>query len=395
MTDPPYRVVILHREGVPQELETVFAEASAAPPLLLLARGLASSPVWRNSSPGILVARLEPTPILAAIGHFDDADEVRLSALNHQLRTVLQRTVYLDHSRVEVACEALAERLLGRFGRDRIAGMQFVGVPRGGLIVLGMLSYALGLKRHQVVTGAQGVDVSGTLVVVDDCALSGLRIHQFLETRSDSDVVIATLFSHPDLRTSMIERLRQVSDVVSAYDLHDNAPRDRGEAYGAWRLRWAERSDPKTLWIGTPDHVCFPWGEPETTFWNPVTEREELGWQVIPPELCLKSRHGTFGGPLTAQLQQAGKGPLRPSARVVVGEIDGAVVIADLDTLRTYALVEVAAAMWRAVVAAGDPANAVATLLSEFDVEPDTLHAEMRAFVDELLVVGLLEHVAP
>ena len=390
MTDLPYSFVVLHRDGLPPSLEAAFRASSATPPLLLLARALASSHVWSDGPPVTLVARPEPTPVLAAIGRFGPTDEARLAALHHHLRTVLQRTIYLDHRRVEAACEALAERLKSRYAREELARMRFVGIPRGGSIVLGMLSYALGLSRHQLEAAPTPDE---PLVIVDDCVLSGLRLSQFLEARPEQNIVVATLYSHPDLRAALLERSPQVRDVVSAFDLTDHAPATLGSEYDAWHARWQARVDPRTLWIGQPDHVGFPWGEPETSSWNPVTDREEIGWHVIPPELCLKHRHAAHASAFATQLQRTAEGAYRPTERIVVGEIEGAVVIGDLGADTTYSLEGVAADMWRAVLASRDAHEAVTMLSNTYEVDTDTLRADMDTFVDELVAAGILERV--
>jgi hypothetical protein len=388
MTDNPYRFVVLHRDGLPPSLDAAFRAASVTPPLLLLARALASSHVWSDGPPVSLVARPEPTPVLAAIGRFEAADEARLVALHRHLQTVLQRTIYLDHRRAEAACEALAEGLQSRYSRDDLARMRFVGIPRGGSIVLGMLAYALGLSRHQLEAAPTHED---PLVIVDDCVLSGLRLSQFLEARPEGSVVVATLFSHPDLRAALLARSPHVRDVVSAFDLFDHAPAALGSEYDAWRARWQARSDPRTLWIGQPDHVCFPWGEPETSSWNPVTDREEIGWHVIPPELCLKHRHAARGSAIATHLQRTGEGAYGPTDRIVVGEIEGAVVIGDLEADTTYALEGISADMWRAVLTCRDLHAAAATLSATYDVDQETVRADVATFVEELVAAGILE----
>jgi hypothetical protein len=385
------RVVVLHDGGVPERLEEAYRASTTAPPLLTLARALAGSRVWDRGPPSTLVARPEPTPVLAAIGPFGPEDEARLSALHHHLRSVVPRTVYLDHRAAEAACERLAERIASRLAPSDLARARFVGIPRGGLIVLGLVAYALGLPRERLGAGAE----DRLLVVVDDVVVSGLRLLQFLGGRPEREVVVATLYSHPDLRAALRAHTPQVREIVSAFDLADHAPRELGEGYGAWHAAWRGRSDPRALWIGRPDHVCFAWGEPETSFWNPVTEREELGWQVLPPELCLKHRHAAGTGTLTAQLQRAGEGAYRPSAGVVVGELGADVVIGHLESQGAYALDPVGSDMWRALLTSSDDDAAVATLAGAYDADPATLRSDLRAFVVALRGAGILETGPP
>jgi len=394
--EAPLRTVVLYRSELPAELERAFRAASTDAPLLSLARALASSRVWHEGCDAVLVARPEPTPALVAIGRFRDADEARLSALHEQLRSVLPRTLVLDYGQVEAGAALLAERLRQRVGEPALAHMRFVGVPRGGMIVLGMLAYALDLPRHRLDVPDAGAAPSpeDALVVVDDSVISGLRLAQFLERRPEQHIVIASLYAHPDLRAAFRARDARVRAFVSAYDLHDHAPAAHGPRYEGWRDRWRERSDPRSVWVGQPEHVCLPWGEPEISAWNPVTEREELGWNLIPPELCLEHRCAPSPGALTAQLQAPVTSGTRPAAHVVYGDLGGEIVISDLDALETFALDGIAAEMWRALMACADEDAAASAVARTFDVDQRTALEDIGAFVGELRAAGLVEEGA-
>jgi hypothetical protein len=169
-------------------LETVVTETR----LRTLADALSVSPLWAEMPRATLVVRPAPDPLLGVAGYFDGADRVRLGALRWQLERVLPRLRYVSYARAQEDCERLAARLVERFGRDELRDFRFVAIPRGGFVVLGMLAYILGLRGSQL---EPPHPPDAPLVVVDDCALSGVRFGQFLERVDCSRVVFAHLYS--------------------------------------------------------------------------------------------------------------------------------------------------------------------------------------------------------
>lgn len=355
--------------------------------LRALATALSVSPQWKEMPRAVLVARSTPTPMLGVVGYFDAAGRASLEGLRSQLDNLLPRLRFVDYAQAEEDCERLAARLVERFGRDELMSFRFTAIPRGGFIVLGMLAYVLGLRRSQLEPHHAP---ETPLVVVDDCALSGVRFERLLERLENRRVVFAHLYSPPQLREVIEAReLRRVT-CVSACDLRDHAPALQGEGYDAWRERWLARMDHHGYWVGQPDHVCFAWNEPDSSVWNPVTEREESGWRFVPPELCLKNRLPPGEKPIQVQVQPAGKGPLGPSSHVLFGELEGEVVVGDLETKECFTLSDVGADMWRAIVRHGNLEEAMETLLKNYDVDEDALRTDLREFADDLLSQGLL-----
>lgn len=387
----PLRAVVLFRGALPVAIEQAYRSASQEPPLVVLARALAASRGWAPERPALLVARPEPTPALVAIGPFDAADQARLEALRDQLRVVLPRTRFIDYAAVETACARLAEHLSDRIGAEALGSMRFTAVPRGGLIVLGLLGYTLGLSHSQLGAHDHEAPGDGPLVVVDDRIISGVRMRQFLARRPERHLVVACLHAHPAARVALRERDARIREVVSAHDFHDYARRDLGATYDAWRERWRQRSHRDSVWVGRPEHVCYPWSEPDVGVWNPVTAREEPGWSVMPPELCLARRRAPARTPLQPQVQAPTEGRVRPSQDVVYGIWNDDVVIVDLASSTCYGLTGTAAIAWRALVAAGDEVAAAEAISAAYDVEPWTALADVRALVAEVRAAGLLE----
>ncbi len=398
------RCVVLHR-GEPPALEPDPWAGSAGARAVQLARAIATSDGWLGRD-AALVVRTEPAPVIAALGRFDEAAERWLTIAAEQLATTLQRLVLLDHSAVEEATTRLAAALEARYGRETLRSFRYAPVPRGGLLVLGALAYLLELPRGQIETtpadanripadadrtpneGEQASEhEQPPLVLVDDIAISGLRLSQTVARRSEPRLVIATLHAHPDLRGAFVAAHDRVEAFLAAFDLRDHAPAALGDGYRAWLERWRARAAPGTLWIGQPDHVVYPWNEPDLGVWNEVSGREEPGWSVVPPEHCLKRRGRAA---LNVQQMSGGRGRLRPHPELIAGEHDGSVVIGQLATDTSFALEGTAADIWRAIVESGDPQAATGRLARVYDADRATLAGDVAAFVAELREAELL-----
>lgn len=383
----PDRIPQVYR--LPSNLSIALTDESGrrASGPVALARGLASSPVWEEMDDAILVVRTGPKPLVAIFGYFDTNHQTKLAALNWQLEHVLPRLRYVNYRQSERAAARLAAQLLARFGHKQVKQFRYLALPRGGYFVLGMLAYALDIRRDRLEFPHH---VSEPLVVVDDCALTGLRFRHFLKKCPSSQIIFAPLCSHPDLRTAIRAHEPRVIACLSPQDLHDFAPKQLGSAYAAWRERWLTRS-PDAYWVGLTDHVCFPWSEPDVGIWNPQTGREEAGWRLVPPELCLKNRRTPRRLPSRLQFQPLGPGPLRAAPHVLFGELRSQVVVANVATQESFALAGVAADMWTSIATLGDAAEVLVSMKQKYDVEEERLAKDLEQFVGNLLERGLLE----
>ena len=355
--------------------------------LLDLAHGLASSPLWAGMH-AIRVVRTQPPAGLALIGRFTQAEVVRVEALPGQLALEMPRFRYVSYQQVEEDCARLGERLVERFGADEVRGFRYTGIPRGGLIVLGMLSYVLDLRRDRL--DGSGADGERPVVLVDDCALTGYRFGELLRQRREPRVVFAHLYSHPELRSAIRTREPRVVDVLAAADLDDFAERQLKQEHVAWQKRWMERSGGRCYWIGRPEHLCFPWAEPDLTLWNPIAGREEPGWRVAPPRAALKNRFSGDADPRRVQVQPHSTGPVRVADRTFHGEIDGVAVAASLETGQVVTMDGVAAEIWSVLAGAGGVEDAVRELAERYDADPGTLRADAEQLVRSLTARGLL-----
>ena len=353
-----------------------------------IAQALAASPIWRKTNDAVIVARNFPNPVLGIFGHFDKSTEKRFRTLRIQLQDTLECLRYIGYSQAENDCEQLAEKLIERFGMNALRQFNFVPIPRGGFFVLGMLSYILELNLTQM-ENPHRLDIP--MVVVDDCALSGANFARFLTHYKNRQIIFAHLYSHPALRSAIEGRESQVLGCISAKDIHSDMPLRLGEKYSAWKDYWLERLDGQRYWIGNTERICFAWNEPDFTFFNPVTERFETGFRIVPPDICLKNRSAIEDKFNRLQVQPEGKGPLKPSDRVIFGMLEEKIIVADIEKDESFVLEGAAADIWKAIIDHGNVSDIMTALSKQYNVDKSSLRTDLHNFVDDLLDRGLLE----
>jgi hypothetical protein len=350
-----------------------------------LSEAVALHPGWQGIPQGMLVWRTQPTPCLAVIGIIPSKSLRQLDLQQAALNSACQRLRYVTYAEAEIACESLATQLIERFGLKALSGFRFCGIPRGGLIVLGMLSYALGLSHDQM-TPPYPEEVP--LAVVDDCALSGSRFARTLQQYPRQDLIFAPLYSHPDLRRNLTETEPQVLHCLSGQDLVDHGPNMMGAEYGAWQVQNQERLKGRRYWLGLPDYLCFPWNEPDHLLWNPLTQKLEESWHIVPPAYCLKNQPGVS---FTVQRQPCFEGWLQPTAQTIFGSIDRQVLIGNLSTQETFGLSGRAAEFWWTLSSARSLEDAIASLArSTHEPELTELKIELTNLIEELLTQNIL-----
>jgi len=338
-----------------------------------------------------LVVRPSPAPVLAALGNLNAEQIEALERLSNRLHALLKRARHVSYDQVERDCKVLAQHLSNHLRAGTLENAHFVGIPRGGLIVLGMLSYALDLPHAQLESSSSG---AAPLVVVDDCALTGSRFRQFLRQHPDREVIFAPLYAHPELCASIKRSEPRVSACIHARDLHDYAPEELGNDRAEWQAQWRQRHPDRRYWIGRTEHLCFPWGEADTATWNPEREQVEQGLSVVPPKHRLKTRPETDErlreGSGAVQVQPAPTGPIRPTSSVLFGTVADQTIVANLDSAVCLALDDTAAAMWHALVEHGTVGDALDALLDTYTVDRATLRADLTGFAEQLASNDLL-----
>ena len=135
-----------------------------------------------------------------------------------------------------VLLEGLAPELTDA---PRLEGAKIVGVPRGGLIVAAVLAYALGVNRDRV----GSCDRGDTVILVDDCILSGVRISEAIASCPASTVIVATLFASPEVHDKVEGSDGRVLASVAGEELVDHGADVLGQDYADWTREWEPRVD--------------------------------------------------------------------------------------------------------------------------------------------------------
>jgi hypothetical protein len=350
-----------------------------------LARAIAHSPSWASMAEATLVVRTEP-PCLAVMTSEREEEVTRMEVQARSLRATLPYVRLVSFPQAMDDCEELGKKLVNRFGRDELKRFRFVALPRGGFVVLGLMATAMGLTAEQLAPG-RGDE---PLVVVDDCAITGARFRAFLECHGKGRrITFVHLHSPPELRQAIESTEEGVVACLTAHDLRLRGGEDWQEDR---RQRWRKRLTGRRYWLGPVEHVCYPWNEPNRSVWIDAAQQIEQAWRVIPPELCVRNRATSTPAPIAIQDQPRGKGPLRPSPRVLFGQWQGKTVLADQDSGRSFLLEGAAADTWRGIVEHGTVDGAAADLARVYDAPRHRLEDDAREFVAELEKSGLLEY---
>jgi hypothetical protein len=326
-------------------------------------------------------------PGFCVVGDVDEAARCRLEELSRQLVELTEVPfVYVDYHRAEDACVALAGRLRERFSASELDEARFVAIPRGGHIVLGLLSLAMGLRHEQLPEVSQ--DPDRLTIFVDDCALSGHRLRSTLREAASRRVAFAVLYAAEPLCHAVESTEERVEACVAAHALLDVGPTLFGDGYQAWKRRWATLTDGDLYWVGRPQNIAFSWKEPDRSFFNQVTERREPAWRVVPPQFSMTARLAPFSRPV--HVQPVANGPLRPAPDVFFAELDDdCVVVIGIDGA-VRSLDPVASAIWNAIVEHGCREAAVELLVACYEVDRPRLESDVQSLVGALIDEGLL-----
>lgn len=339
-----------------------------------LARAIATSPGWPEEPAVSLLVRWRAEPLLAVFGVVDARTAGWIEAQARTLESTCRRLRYFNHCAAEEASEELAARLLAHLGPDQIREARFLAVPRGGLIVLGLLASILGLRREQL---EPPHPEECLLVAVDDCALSGTRCIEILRRHPQARILFAHLASHPTLRSSLQALDPRVAGCLASRDLTGDA---------ATVPAGLER-----VWTAHLEPIGFPWNEPDRSIWNPVAERWERGWRIIPPELCLKNRPASGSRSVPIHVQAETQGGFRAAERVLCAEFGGEIALFDLENRCRFSFAGTGADLWRTLLRCDGVEAAVAELTRNYDVSEEALRKDLLRFSEELLTRGLLE----
>lgn len=311
-------------------------------------------------------------------------DITRLRALSRSLQSYWGNIKYVDYKQAEKDCERLASKILEVYSSKELESFCFMAIPRGGYIILGMLSYALNLKSSQLEVNKHS---DQPLMIVDDISLTGLRLSKILDETHSSHVVIANLYSHPCLRRAILKQEPNVKNCFAAHDLKDRSQENHPskEDYNAWKDLMTEKMGDR-YWIGQTDLVGFAWSESDYPFWNPITKKNEDFWRSLPPHKCLKNKYRLGISPT-----ESVKTEFHLSSSVVSGVFDDAIWLLQKDTGEIYSLNGIAAEIWKVLVFYGNLESSVKYLIKEYDVEESILNQDLERYVKDLLKNKILK----
>ncbi|MBD3896167.1 PqqD family peptide modification chaperone [Halomonas sp. ML-15] len=396
MTRTGHGLVVLLSGTIPAERVMSFTrQDSPQASLASLMEAICANPLWEEMPEAHLVGRVEPDVMLGVFGNFTDFQLARLEDLAIHLREGLTRHRYVDYVDAERAVERLAEKLKAELGPECIAKAYFSAIPRGGWVILGMLSYYLELCPRQLV----GIDSppcspDDLLIIVDDCALSGVRFQQTLQRLEHESVIFCPLFSVPALCRNIEARESRVVSCLSAEDLEDIGPARYGDDYPTWRDRRKQLLGGHGYWVGITEYLAFAWCEPQTRYWDERIQGFSAGWNILPPDLSIKRRVAAQAMNMMRSrwsiLEHSGTGPLLPSQRLLWLDNGDEVVLARLplgadSSIPVFSLAGVAADMWRHLMGSGSLEATHEALLARYRVDADSLLEDLKAFLTQLV----------
>jgi ornithine carbamoyltransferase len=76
---------------------------------------------------------------------------------------------------------------------------------------------------------------------------------------------------------------------------------------------------------------------------------------------------------------------------VFAQEVDGEMVLLDMESENYFGLDEVGTAIWQAMQEYGNLQEVLIALLEQYDVEAEVLEHDLEAFVNKLVETGLIE----
>ncbi|TDO16660.1 coenzyme PQQ synthesis protein D (PqqD) [Halomonas ventosae] len=387
----------------PERLLSSTAQPDVPSALEELAAAIRANPLWSRLPGLVLIGRCDPSPLLAVAGTFTDEQQTLMVELREHLDVLLYERQFVDYAQAETVCGRLAERLVAAFGAELLGSAQFAAIPRGGLIVLGMLAYHLELRPDQLTT-LDAADTERTLFLIDDCSLSGTRLRESLSRTPADSVVFCPLYAPEALCAGIVSREPRILACLSGATLEDTSPAPGEAGHDAWRRQRLGRLGDNCYWPGQTLGVAFAWCTPQTRRWDEVKGCFMEGWDVVPPSRSLKRRL------LLRRLENDGavdylprlilnmpvsEADIRAEDRVLwCCQGDGvlvAVIPPEADEAASvYGLAGISAEFWQLLMTQGSMENTLAVLLGRYQVSRQRLEADLNALLEQMRMAGLL-----
>lgn len=396
-------VILYDGAGKSHQLKSYMRCDAISDALIQLAESVCLNPLWYEMEEATLVGREYPQPMLAVFGHFSPFELARLRDLATLIRERFQYHRYIGYAEAEEAAQQLACELVSRYGKDALSRFQFTAIPRGGVIVLGILSYLLDLRSDQVLVASNFRAEGEALVVVDDCSLSGYRFQDFIKNIDASRVIFCLLCAVPDLCRIIELREPRVEACFTAIGLSDIGTHRFGNYYSQWREEQQRLIGGSGYWVGISQPVSFAWSEPQTLYWNGDRKAYAAGWNIMPPHLCLKRR--VLAGEFEKRsdvtdiqksivINKDVMGSIQATSRVLWVKTGSVIAIARIpetaESVTCFHLDGVAADMWESLMLHGSIDKVCESLAGHYDVNDQVLRHDLSNFVDDLIGNGIL-----
>ena len=305
------------------------------------------------------------------VGPADGRFSSLMEILDYQLEFVLPSLQTWSWHGVRSAATRLAARLLEQ---DPAEPTSIHGIPRGGLIVASLVAYAAGAQAATF-----NGELGGRCWLIDDIAISGLRMLETLDRYEDASATVG-LLAATDGAVEAIGAHPAVMQVIRAETVQTVEPLDE-QTQREWQARWPEYDS--RIWFGLCHHHAFPWREPDSVFKNRQTGESEHGFPLVSRRHCLSTKDphvpilGTDGS--LEPLFEEHIWPVHHADRLLLVNSHGGSVHELTGSAKPLLL----------ALNAPDTTAAVAELSSKFDVSEETLKIDITELADALRTAGL------
>jgi hypothetical protein len=333
---------------------------------------LASSPLEWLPNSARLVFRADPTPVLGILDVTEYAANELLDLVHRELVDAVERSRFVGQKELSRLVRHLASSLNIVLGK-RLEEASVVEIPRGGLFVKGYLSYRFPLPLFS------SAATNTPVFLVDDISLSGRRVTEWIDRFPDREIIVATLFSPPQVRDAVIARHGERVSWINAEDMKtfgETAPHP-------------DESDPPP-WRGITEHICFPWTEPDRGIRLKGTSEFFTGFRLIPPEHCLKNQVQFERNRDRVKIVGNETGWIKTAPGVLWADIDDVVHLADTERGRSQKLEGSAAQFWISAFKFEKKDDAIAHLARLYDIDKSRLEGDFDQFIHELVAEGIV-----
>jgi hypothetical protein len=303
-------------------------------------------------------------------------EELRLWPLATHAGHLLRSLRFVDFRQGQADAALLAARLQVHYTEAELQEMIFVAIPRGGLFVLGWLSYLLDLRPEQL--DARNAAEASRLCLVDDCALSGYRLRQQLDRSANRLLVVAVLYATAGMDAAARAYNGRVETLLCAHRL---TPQEGPAA--------APPGDGR-LCAGPAHALAFSWNEPDFLIQTPFDDRPMPQWRLLPPHRCLANRQALALPPSPVTDRQW----LVPD-QVAYGWSTGTLYLLQTGDALPYRLDGLPADVWRALAGYGRRETALSFLSAHYpDLAPDELARQVDQAITAFHGANLLRSAA-